>query len=180
MSDALVPVLEVGGTHVSAALVDSHTWAVVTQSRVDVDGSGDAATILDTWAAAAAALRAVPGASWGVAMPDPFDYARGIARFRDVGKFDALDGLDVGAELAQRLGGEPSFVFLNDADAFVLGEWTQGAAEGCARCVAITLGTGLGSGWLVDGRVTTEEPGVPTLGRARTLSIDGVGLEEVV
>jgi glucokinase len=137
--------------------------------------------VLDTFAAAAAALDVPAGSRWGVAMPDPFDYAGGIALFRDVGKFDALYGLDVGSALTRRMPKRPrGFVFVNDADAFILGEWAHGSAQGHSRCVGVTLGTGLGSGWLVDGRVVTDGPGVPELGRARNLTIDGTSLEDVV
>jgi glucokinase len=177
----LVPVLEVGGTHVSAATVDDGSWAVSQLRRLPVDGAGSAQSILDSFVAAGAALGVAADVVWGVAMPDPFDYDRGVATFRDVGKFESLYGVDVGAALRERLPQQPAdVVFLNDADAFILGEWTAGAAHGHRRCVGITLGTGLGTGWIVDGRVTTTEPGVPELGRARTLTVDGTGLEEIV
>lgn len=179
---ALIPVLEIGGTHAVGALVDTTDWSIHDRVRVHVDARAGADTILDTFASAgadmASAGRDLP---WGVAMPDPFDYDTGIARFRDVGKYEALDGVDVRAGLAARLGVDPdSFVFVNDADAFVLGEWVRGQAVGCARCVGVTLGTGLGTGWIVDGQITTTEPGIPPLGRARTIDLDGVGLEEIV
>lgn len=177
----LVPVIEIGGTHVSAAVVETAGWRVEQQRRVDLDAHGDADSVLSAWASAGAGLDAASGVVWGVAMPDPFDYAHGIATFQDVGKYDALFGVDVGAALRERLPQRPSgIVFLNDADAFVLGEWTQGAAAGMRRCVGVTLGTGLGTGWIVDGHVVLDEPGVPHLGRARTLDVDGQGLEEVV
>ena len=177
----LVPVLEVGGTHVSAAAVDDATWQVMQARRFDVDGAGTADAIVQTFVDAAASLNVPTGVVWGVAMPDPFDYEHGIATFRDVGKFESLYGVDIGAALRERIPQAPSdVVFLNDADAFVLGEWTLGAAEGHRRCVGVTLGTGLGTGWIVDGHVTTSEPGVPELGRARTLTVDGTGLEEIV
>lgn len=176
-----VPVLEVGGTHVTAALVDVGGWVVSQAIRLHLDSTADAEHILGTFAAAGGALRSTRGARWGVAMPDPFDYARGIATFQGVGKFDALHGMDVGAALMQRLPQRPSAIaFLNDADAFILGEWAHGAAAGHSRCVGITLGTGVGSGWLVDGRITDSEPGVPPLGRAHHLTVNGAALEETV
>lgn len=176
----VVPVLEVGGTHVSAAAVDAQ-WQVRQQRRFELDSSAAADDVLGRFVRAGASLDVPTGLVWGVAMPDPFDYAGGIATFRDVGKFDALYGVDVGRALREAIPQAPSdVIFLNDADAFVLGEWTSGAAQGSSRCVGLTLGTGLGTGWIVDGVVTTDEPGVPELGRARTLAVDGLGLEEVV
>jgi predicted NBD/HSP70 family sugar kinase len=174
-----VPVLEVGGTHVSAALVHISDWTVAFSVRHDLDSHGSAAHILDAFIGAGAILPVTQPTAWGVAMPDPFDYAGGIATFRDVGKFDDLYGIDVGAALRSHLPGPPTAVaFVNDADAFILGEWTHGAATGFSRCVGITLGTGLGSGWVVDGVITDSEPGVPALGRARNLMVNGGGLEE--
>lgn len=177
----LVPVLEIGGTHVSAALVDPRDWTVHDAHRRHVETQGSADEIVDVFVAAGAALDAPHQAVWGVAMPDPFDYDNGIATFRDVGKFESLYGVDVGAALRERLPQHPSrLVFRNDADLFVLGEWVHGSAAGASRCVGITLGTGLGTGWIVDGRIVLDEPGVPELGRARTVSYRGESLEEFV
>ena len=172
----LVPVLDVGGTHVSAALVDPAGWHVSGTTRLHLDADGSAEELLDRFAAAAASLDVAPDAVWGVAMPDPFDYTRGIGEFEGVGKFRALHGVDVGAGLRERLGGAAAFV--NDADAFLLGEWAAGAATGGRRCAGITLGTGIGSGWLVDGFVA--DPGEPPGGRLHRLKIDGRPLEDVV
>lgn len=181
MSAQPVPALEVGGTHVTAAIIDPSGWTVGRARRDHLDSNADAEHILATFVDACAAVQAPSGSIWGVAMPDPFDYDRGIATFRDVGKFDAIYGVDIAAVLTERVPGPPAgFVFLNDADAFILGEWTRGAAVGHSRCVGITLGTGLGSGWLVDGLITESDPGVPELGRARNLIVEGAGLEETM
>lgn len=173
---APVPVLEIGGTHVSAALVEPEGWQVATTTRMSLDADAAAGALLDRFQRAAGSLAAPGDAVWGVAMPDPFDYARGIGRFEGVGKFAALRDVDVGAALRSRLRGEPAFV--NDADAFLLGEWAAGAAAGMHRCAGITLGTGVGSGWLLDGHVV--DPGVPPGGRIHQLSIDDLPLEDVV
>jgi len=173
---APIPVLEIGGTHVTAALVDPDGWHVQRATRHDVDADASAAAIIDRFARAGAALHAAPGATWGVAMPDPFDYRTGVALFEGVGKFAALRGVDVGSALRDRLRG--SFRFLNDADAFVLGEWAAGSAVGVRRCAGITLGTGVGSGWLVDGWVV--DPGAPPGGRLHRMDVAGRPLEDVV
>jgi glucokinase len=70
--------------------------------------------------------------------------------------------------------------FLNDADAFVLGEWAWGAAARHRRVAGITLGTGVGSGFLEDGRIVTDDPRVPPDGAVHRLTIGGLPLEEVV
>src|SRR6266496_5811363 len=183
MHRAHVPALEVGGTHVSAALIDSGTWQIVpgTLSRRSLDSHASATTLTGEFLAAAATLPPQPQARWGVAMPGPFDYARGIALFEDVGKFDNLRGADLGSALCEGIRPRPASVsFLNDADAFLLGEWLHGAATGYRRCAAVTLGTGIGSAFLVDGEIVGSGPDVPPGGRAHRLYVDGRPLEDVV
>lgn len=173
-----VPVLDIGGTHATGALVDTGAWRVMgTGHRVTVDSQARADEILDRFAAAADGLATEPGALWAVAMPDPFDYPEGIGRFHGVGKFEALDGVDVRRGLCDRFPGSPrDVVFCNDADAFTVGEWAAGAGAGFTRVVGLTLGTGVGSGWVADGRVA--DPGVPSGGRAHRLDVGGVPLED--
>ena len=176
---SLVPVLEVGGTHVSAALVDVERWTVGETTRLDLDADADADDIVGRFVAAGTSLGAPAGVCWGIAMPDPFDYDTGVALFEGVGKFAALHGVDVGAELAARLRPEPAaLAFLNDADAFVLGEWAAGVGRGVGRLAGVTLGTGIGSGWLVGGEIV--DPGEPAGGRAHRLRVRSAPLEDVV
>jgi len=178
----VIPVLEVGGTHVSAALVDADAGTLVGAAhRRDLDSTAPAADTVDALVDAAGALSVPDAATCAVAMPDPFDYARGVALFDGVGKFESLSGLDLRAVLSARLPGHPRLiVFVNDADAFALGEWAHGAAARCRCCVGLTLGTGVGSGWIVDGRIVASGPGVPPDGRVHRLEIAGAPLEDTV
>jgi glucokinase len=177
-----VPVLEIGGTHVTAALVDLDTGQPLGRTvREPLPAQGTAAEILDAIASAAARVDAPPGARWGVAVPGPFDYATGIGLFHDVGKFEALYGVDVGAELRRRLRPAPAALrFLNDADAFGIGEYAAGAAAGQPRAVCVTLGSGVGSAFLDRGEPVNDGPLVPPDGSAHLLSYDGRPLEETV
>lgn len=177
------PVLELGGSHVTAALVDPVAFEVValTIVRRRVDPHGDADSLLATIAAAADEVAADGGATWAAAVPGPFDYDTGVARYRGVEKFEALDGTDVGAELTARMRSAPAAIrFVNDATAFGLGEWHGGATAGHKRAVAITLGTGVGSAFVDDGRIVACGPLVPPDGRADLLTIDGRPLEATV
>ncbi|MFF7158445.1 ROK family protein [Streptomyces sp. NPDC008139] len=177
-----VPVLEVGGTHVTAALVrlGGARSRVLASHREPLDGHAGADRITATLLHAAHALPSAPPARWGVALPGPFDYARGIARYRGVGKFDALEGTDLGALLRAGLPSRTGAVFLNDAEAFLRGEWAEGAGRGHARVVGITLGTGVGSAFLHDGAAVNDGPTVPPEGRADLLTHHGAPLEDRV
>jgi glucokinase len=177
----LIPVLEIGGSHVTAALVDGQT-GVVTQRAGAVLWASDAAEpLLAAMSGTASTIGAEAGATWGAAVPGPFDYRAGVGLFEGVGKFDSLNGVDVGAELRARIASGPGeILFLNDAAAFALGEWRWGAARGHRRSVAITLGTGVGSAFLDDGRVVSEGPEVPPEGRMDLLTIENSPLEDTV
>jgi glucokinase len=176
----MTPALEIGGTHVSAALL-APPWTVpdgqVHRSPVRADGT--AAEIVDDLLRGAAALGARPGARWGVAIPGPFDYAAGIGHFEGVGKFDALRGVALGEILARELDAD-EVVFLNDAHAFGIGEWRAGTARGHDRVLVLTLGTGVGSCFLDGGTPVTAGPDVPPEGRADLLTIGGAPLEDTV
>jgi glucokinase len=114
-------------------------------------------------------------------MPGPLDYAAGIGRFTGIGKFESLSGVDVGAGLLRRLAGRAErMCFLNDADAFALGEYRAGAAAGHERVLCLTLGTGVGSSFLRAGRPVHDGPGVPPDGHVHRLAVAGRPLEDTV
>jgi glucokinase len=183
MGSTAIPVLEIGGTHVTAAVVEAGTWQVVagTGVRRSIDPRGPADTLIATMVEAGRSLRPDDGSLWGVAIPGPFDYVRGIADFHGVGKFDALRGVDLGDVLRRTLtkaNGRVSFV--NDAEAFAIGEWASGAAQGHHRVIGVTLGTGVGSAFLVDGVAQRRGPGVAPDGRLDLVQVDGRPLEDLV
>jgi glucokinase len=117
----------------------------------------------------------------GVATAGPFDYERGVALFRGVAKLESLYGVDLRERLSRDLGIEPLRVgFLNDAQAFVLGEWWTGAAKGHARAFGVTLGTGLGSGFLADGQIVLSGSSIPPEARLDLVSFRGAAIEDVI
>ena len=180
--------LDIGGSHMSAAIVDRRLREIVVGTRVDVAVDEGAARelILDTWVEAARRAVATVGvgsvAGIGIAMPAPFDYARGVSLMRH--KFRALYGLPVVTLLGERFRGSPlegaPIVVANDADLFALGEWWAGAGQGRRRIIGLTLGTGLGSGFIADGRIVTSGPEVPPGGEIWNLAyLDGVAEDYV-
>lgn len=175
--------MDVGGSHVTAALVDPDA---PTEVRSEHDGVVDPHApldaLLDQLVAPARALAAGTSArGWCVAMPGPFDAAAGRGSFAGVAKFAALAGVDLRAALADRLGVAPRSVrFVNDAVAYGIGEWAAGAGERAAGFVCITLGTGVGSAFLRDGVEVAEGESVPEAGEVHRLTIDGRPLEDTV
>lgn len=178
-SETRVGAFDVGGTHIRGVLVDTAGWHPVPGTEADrsLPADGGAPELLDGIADCVKAVGAdVPVA---IAVPGPFDYARGIARYRGVAKFDALNGVDVGAALLAR-GVRGPIGFVPDAQAFLRGEAIAGNAVGHARAMGITLGTGVGSAFLADGEMVDDGPLVPPEGRIDLTTLDGGPLEDSV
>jgi len=165
MHDRLILGVDVGGTSVKVARFDLKGAQVDGPHRFDPKATASAKTILTRFQDG---LK--PFVDWrlcgiGIGFPGPFDYENGICRIRGLGKFDAIYGVNVKDELRRRLNLPQEFpiVFINDASAYALGE-SRGAASGWRRTVVVTLGTGCGSAFLVDGKLVTQGPGVPENG----------------
>ena len=62
-----------------------------------------------------------------------------------------LDGFPLSAALTSELG-LPA-ILENDANAAAVGELWQGAARGCRTIICVTLGTGVGGGIILDGKL---------------------------
>lgn len=151
MKDAIVLGIDIGGSHLTAALVDEATRKFVPDSylRVRVNSKGTAEEILDIWTKAiddTFQAHPVKSKRIGIAMPGPFDYANGISLIRGLDKYEALYKLNVKEILSKRLSiPETSILMMNDAACFLRGEVYYGAARGYQDVIGITLGTGTGS-----------------------------------
>lgn len=173
--------VDVGGTHVEAARFDFDGARISDVRRFDPLATSPAAgLILEQFASGLAPLLGPGLAAIGFGFPGPFDYENGICRIRGLAKFDALYGLNLKEEFRKRLGLDKDFpiVFVNDATAFALGESRFGAAKGLRRAIVLTLGTGCGSTFLIDGRVATDGPGVPPNGWIYSLPFRGGIVDE--
>ena len=171
--------IDLGGSHVSAGRIDVASGRVQTFLRVPLPPSAGRGELLSliTGAAADVAEGAVEGV--GVAVPGPFDYGNGICLLTH--KLEPLHGVDLRRALADALRAAPaSIAFVNDADAFLLGEAWVGAARGHRRVAGVTLGTGLGSAFLEDGRIVDTGPRVPRDGSLHLVSYRGRPAEETV
>ena len=182
MTDAgSVVALDLGGTHVSAATVDvsSATVLSATRRRAELAAGADREELLDCISGAATTARSGQVEAAGVAVPGPFDYVRGICLLEH--KLEALYRVDLRAELASALSLQPENVrFLNDAEAFLLGEWWAGAARGHARALGITIGTGLGSAFLEQGSIVRAGAGVPRGGELYRVPFHNAPVEQRV
>lgn len=156
--DRFVLGADIGGTHVTAAVVDLSTRKILheTITRQPVDASETIADIIRSWSSTMLTTIGkykTEVKQVGIAMPGPFDYENGIALMQNQDKYDALYGINVKELLAEALQVDTySIRFQNDAPCFLQGEAFAGAAQGYNRAIGLTLGTGLGSATIVNGK----------------------------
>ncbi|MBI2051632.1 ROK family protein [Candidatus Roizmanbacteria bacterium] len=176
----VVIALDVGGTVVKGEVVSSEGNVIGKVLEVKSPSDQPAETIINTLKDLLRRLqdRAVKDGhspkACVVGFPWPFDYERGISQIKH--KFASLYGKNLKKPL-EELVGVPVY-FLNDADAFALGVSREYPSE--KRILAITLGTGLGSGFLVDGKLAIGKEGVPPHGEIWNTPYKGKILEEFV
>jgi glucokinase len=181
---ALVIALDVGGTSVKSALVTAGGHVIGEPSITPIDSSGAADKILNTFAQTISTHlgQAQTSNLLGVALgfPGPFDYPAGICLVEGVEKYGAIYGLNMREALCARLDlGELPILFRNDAEAAVVGEARYGAGRHYRRLIGVTLGTGCGSAFLVDGVPMTSGPGVPPNGWLYPMLFRGLRADDV-
>jgi glucokinase len=150
-NNALIVGVDIGGSHISAALIDLKRKCLLPSTHVvrPVNSHGTVEEIMDSWAGTIQEVmnfHPQKTTHIGIAMPGPFDYENGICYMANVNKYDALYGLDVKKLLCEKLPIQPSDILMrNDAESFLEGEVMLGAANGFRKALGITLGTGLGT-----------------------------------
>ncbi|WP_343523265.1 ROK family protein [Pedobacter sp.] len=143
--------VDIGGSHITAALVDLETRTLVKDSikRSPVDSQESKEVILSAWCDIInKAFKNIKNGARnvGIAMPGPFNYNEGISLIKEQDKFKALYQINVKEELSKRLDIPADQIhFINDAAGFLQGEVFAGAAKGNTNVLGLTLGTGLGS-----------------------------------
>jgi len=144
--------LDLGGTDLKAGLVSGRGEATHFL-RLPARAGEHADAPLEVIAQAVAELRraaAGPLAGIGLGCPGVIDPARGAL----VGRTPHLphwDALPLRALLTERLG--ENLVVENDANLAALAEHRVGAARGARVSLTITVGTGIGCGVIIEGRV---------------------------
>ena len=145
--------IDLGGTNVAAGLVDE---AGKLLGKASVPTPQGAEPVADAIAAAAELAAKDAGVerkqvkSVGLTAPGIIDPEKGIV-FRAVNM--GLENVPLVDLVSQRL--DLPGVLENDANAAALGEYVAGAGRGYGSLLAITLGTGVGAGAVLDGKLYT-------------------------
>jgi glucokinase len=157
----LILAADVGGTNIRTALLDTEGKILQSLKRPTLAHKGKEVLISrlvqmfrDTLREGGVSLNKVAGI--GVGFPGPLDVDRGIVfnppnlkGWLEVPLKDLLEG-----EMKRPV------VVENDANAAALGEYWKGAGRGTRSLVCITLGTGVGGGVVLEGRVWHGAKGI--------------------
>jgi len=165
--------IDLGGTNIVAGVVDKDYKIIATAKRKTncprpAEEIADDMAVVALEAVANAGLKITDIEAAGVGSPGAIDPINGIVTYaNNLGFF----GVELAKMLKDRTGID--FYLANDANAAAYGEFVAGAGKGTKDFVMITLGTGVGGGVIVDGKIYTGSNGAGTeLGHV-VISMDG-------
>src|SRR6202008_2740526 len=146
---SLIFAADLGGTHLRAATVDQK-GRIHSRFKQNTPKVADADAIVGTILSSihefqkAAEISAV-----SLVVPGTVKVEEGAVV--KAPNLPCLDGFPLAAALTEQLG-LPA-ILENDANAAAVGEMWQGAAIGCKTIICVTLGTGVGGGIILDGKL---------------------------
>ncbi len=141
--------IDIGGTSTKIGLVDGDH--VVARERISTTGHADEHAFADALVATARALlhaHKAEASAIGVGAPNGNQHTGTIDRAPNL---PWPQDVPLARMLSERTG--LPCTLGNDANAAALGEWRYGAGRGCTDLLVVTLGTGLGSGFIVNGQL---------------------------
>ncbi len=145
--------VDLGGTNISVGVVDGE-FNIIGRGKMKTNAPRPAEEIFADIAKAIELAVDDAGITMdeisvvGVGTPGSVDKETGYIDYSNNLKFDKVPA----KEMLESITGKPCF-FANDASCAALGELYAGAGKGCQNLVAVTLGTGVGSGIVIDGKI---------------------------
>lgn len=139
--------VDVGGTKMLGVVVDTdRPQEILRQHRVPTPSGADA--VVDGIAALVAMLDVPTGAGLGIGVPGLVDRSD---TFRFGPNLPGVEEIALGTVVGERLGREVAAD--NDATCAAIAEFRAGAGRGHGDGILLTIGTGIGAGLFVDGRI---------------------------
>lgn len=166
--------IDLGGTNIAAGVVDEN-FKIVGTGKVKTGADRPAESIADDMAQAArlavkdAGLEISDITSLGIGSPGAIIPTTGVVAYANNLNFK---NVPLCAMLKERLGIDAYIE--NDANAAAFGELLAGAGRGCKDFVAITLGTGVGGGVIIDGKIFSGSNNAGTELGHTVICVDGI------
>lgn len=149
----LIFAADLGGTHLRAAMVD-HQGRIQSRFKQNTPQVQDVNAIVDAVVAAVHECEKQIGGAGKISavslvVPGTVNVNEGSVV--KAPNLPCLDGFRLAAALTEQL--DLPAILENDANAAAVGEMWQGAAVGCKTIICLTLGTGVGGGIILDGKL---------------------------
>jgi len=145
--------VDVGASTISAGLV-CPDGTVLATAQAPTQGEGAVVATIFSLIDRTLALadeRRLRVTGIGVGLPGLVDVEKGFMRSMPFGWLTDLGDVPLAALIHER-SGRPVFVD-NDVNALALGEWMFGLGRGTSSLVTVAIGTGMGGGLILDGRL---------------------------
>lgn len=146
--------IDLGGTNIAIGIVDEN-YNIVLKDKVPTHTERPTSAIMDDMANLCKSLLERLNLTFsdigsaGIATPGAVDIANGVVRYSPNIK---MENYPIASELKARIPVKDVFVE-NDANAAALAEAKAGAGKGLDDVVMITLGTGVGGGIVIGGKL---------------------------
>ncbi len=153
--------VDVGGTKIAAGIADEHGRTLASRREATArEGGSDVvaqiARLVEALSAESGAERSAIGGI-GIAVPAVIERARGRVLWApNIAGWQAP--IEVVGPVGEALGIPASLHY--DGHAWVMGEWWRGAARGARDAALVAVGTGIGGGLILGGRLHTGRVGV--------------------
>ncbi|MCP2029759.1 glucokinase [Flavobacterium sp. HSC-32F16] len=169
--------LDIGGTHITAGVINKTEMKVIDSSiyKESFNSNLPVNEVIDIWKnvinTAIENSKAENIIGIAVCMPGPFDYEKGICWIKDQSKYEHFYGLNVRELLLESLNFSHDFpvLFENDAVCFGKGEVFKQQENLSKKVMAVTLGTGLGACFIDKGVSISTGNSVPADGEIYNL-----------
>ncbi len=180
--------LDIGGTHITAGIIDIKEMKVVDFSlyKESFDSNLPVVQVMGIWEKVIgitiekSGVEKVTGLA--VCMPGPFDYTNGICWIKGQSKYEHFYGLNIRDLFQNRFNFSNDFpiFFENDAVCFGKGEVFKDTTNLSKRVMAVTIGTGLGACFIDKGVSICSGSLVPPDGEVYNLPYkDGIAEDYV-
>lgn len=184
MKSSRIVLLDVGGTFIKSSLGIAGKGAVEgTFMSTPVSSNGTAEEITEAFRTAVSGqIKRAAEEGYAVeavcaALPGPFDYKKGVFLMKH--KFAAVYGVSFREILGDVIAPDTRLAFVHDVNGALLGALTVDASLNEGNVAMVTLGTGLGFTYSIDGKVQESETGSPAEGLWDAPYMGGI-LEEYV
>jgi fructokinase len=141
--------IDLGGSKVEGVVLDGHLTPVL-RRRIETESEQGYEHIVERVGRLADELVAVVPECLVIGVGTPGAVSSCTGRMKNCNTV-CLNGRDLAGDLAQRIGRR--VVVENDANCFALAEATVGVARGASVVFGVIMGTGVGGGIVVDGKL---------------------------